>query len=35
MKTLIKNAGKIVIIMTGEKFKNGCTLFDEKYSMSW
>lgn len=28
MKTLIKNAE--IVTMTGEKYKNGCILFDEK-----
>ena len=28
MKTLIKNAE--IITMTGENYKNGCILFDEK-----
>ena len=27
-KTLIKNAE--IVTMTGEKYKNGCILFDEK-----
>lgn len=31
MKTLIKNAE--IVTMTGEKYKNGCILFDERYSM--